>query len=120
MKKKPIACDFFDLLQDVYVSSSEPHAKLCATKQKLIRISGVLELKRITDTHWKCQYSVTTAIKRTYLAILKHLKSCQLHINAESMSRSPFVPTQGDNPNEALKPVVEQILSAFAVSPTQR
>ena len=75
-KNEPIARDFFYLVQSLYVymSSAVPHANFCATQAGMDYSNVVIELKRIIDTHWTCQYASITSIKKTYIAILKTLE----------------------------------------------
>ena len=79
-KNEPIARDFFDLVQSlcVYMSSAVPHAHFCATQAGMDYSNVVIELKRIIDTRWTCQYAAIDSIRKTFTAILKTLEELSL------------------------------------------
>jgi len=75
-KNESIARDFFDIVQSLYVymSSAVPHAQFLATQAGIDYNNVVIELKRIIDTRWTCQYAAIASIRRTFAAILKTLE----------------------------------------------
>ena len=75
-KKEPIARDFFELIQSLYVymSSAIPHAKCFAMQAVLHPGEVAIELKQIIDTRWTCQFAAIDAIKKQFSAILTTLE----------------------------------------------
>ena len=75
-KNESIARDFFYIVQSLYVymSSAVPHAQFLATQAGIDYNNVVIELKRIIDTRWTCQYAAIASIRRTFAAILKTLE----------------------------------------------
>lgn len=64
------ATDFFMTLQGLYVfmSGSTVHQMFIDTQMKM-KI-GKVELKKLSDTRWACQYSSCLVVKRTIKAII--------------------------------------------------
>ena len=68
------ASEFFALLQSLYnyISSSIPHAMLM-NKQQEVGLN-VVQLKKLSDTHWLCRYTSIKAMLTSLSAIVGTLE----------------------------------------------
>ena len=90
-KSIPFACEFFNLLEILYVflSAAKAHSIFLDAQKEISPEKQTIELKRLVETRWACRYQAIQAILSTYSAILLSL---QMVIDRDS---SRAVETQG-------------------------
>ena len=78
------AAEFFDIVQMlcIFFSGSVVH-DMFLKKQQELDPSGHVELKKLSDTRWACQYFALCAIKKTLPAIQATLQDVVGHTNAK-------------------------------------
>ncbi|XP_037531372.1 zinc finger MYM-type protein 1-like [Nematolebias whitei] len=69
------AADFFEILQMLYkfFSGSVVHDLFLKKQEELVSAVQRLELKRLSDTRWACQYDSIRAVKKTLPAVIATL-----------------------------------------------
>ena len=76
VKSVPLACEFFALLQAVYVFVSCSKVNIVYEKAQAHHRPGkqLRRLKRLIETCWSCNYDAIQAIKETFGALLSTLQ----------------------------------------------
>ena len=86
------AAEFFETLQTLYkfFSGSVVH-DLFLKKQRELSTAQRIELKRLSDTRWACQYDAICAVKRTLPAIIATLRDTVRDKNAKRRTEAKSV-----------------------------
>lgn len=86
------AAEFFETLQTLYkfFSGSVVH-DLFLKKQRELPTAQLIELKRLSDTRWACQYDAICAVKKTLPAIIATLRDTVRDKNAKRRTESKSV-----------------------------
>ena len=76
VKGNQFACDFFCLIEAlyVYISTTKAHSLFIAKQKELHPEKQVHQLQKLSDTRWACRQSAVNAICRTYDALLATLE----------------------------------------------
>ena len=76
VKSIQFSCDFFDLVEALYVviSTSKAHTIFMAKQKQLHPEKQVHQLQKLSDTRWACRQGAINAICSTYDSLLATLK----------------------------------------------
>ena len=86
-KSIPFACEFFTLIEKLYVflSASKAHSIFLDKQKEVSPDKQTLELKRLVETRWACRYNAIHTILHTYKAILLTLELVSVQDHARGV-----------------------------------